>query len=101
MYKEVAFKTATLCNIMVAVAVMVTVIAITTMILNCSTGGLTRKMLAFKCFMVANLHYQLRIDNTKLPCYTLPPMQHHSFFRNLPTLSVRSCHLDVTPNSCK
>ena len=23
-------------------------------------------------------------DNTKLPCYTLPPMQHHSYFRNLP-----------------
>ena len=67
MYKEVAFKTATLCNIMVAVAVMVTVIAITTMILNCSTVGLTCKMLAFKCFMVANLYYQLRIDNTKYP----------------------------------
>ena len=25
-------------------------------------------------------------DNTKLPCYTLPPTQHLSFFRNLPTL---------------
>ena len=24
------------------------------------------------------------VDNTKLPCYTLPPTQHHSFFRNLP-----------------
>ena len=23
------------------------------------------------------------VDNTKLPCYTLPPTQHHSFFRNL------------------
>ena len=23
-------------------------------------------------------------DNTKLNCYTLPPMLHHSFFRNLP-----------------
>ena len=22
--------------------------------------------------------------NTELPCYTLPPTQHHSFFRNLP-----------------
>ena len=26
------------------------------------------------------------VDNTKLPCYTLPPMQHHNFFRNLPPL---------------
>ena len=26
-------------------------------------------------------------DNTKLPCYTLPPTQHHSFFRNLPLCS--------------
>ena len=26
------------------------------------------------------------VDNTKLPCYTLPPMQLHSFFRNLPSL---------------
>ena len=24
------------------------------------------------------------VDSTKLPCYTLPPTQHHSFFRNLP-----------------
>ena len=23
------------------------------------------------------------VDNTKLPYYTLPPAQHHSFFRNL------------------
>ena len=23
------------------------------------------------------------VDNTKLPCYTLPSTQHHSFFRNL------------------
>ena len=25
-----------------------------------------------------------RVDNTGLPCYTLPTTQHHSFFRNLP-----------------
>ena len=24
------------------------------------------------------------VDNTELPCYTLPPTQHHSFFRNQP-----------------
>ena len=28
------------------------------------------------------------VDNTKLPCYTLPPMQHHSFSGNLPPLSI-------------
>ena len=27
------------------------------------------------------------LDNTKLPCYTLPPMQHHSFLKNLSSLS--------------
>ena len=40
----------------------------------------------FKLFMVTNLCYQL-VDNAKLPCYIFPPMQHHSFFRNLPPLS--------------
>lgn len=34
---------------------------------------------------VANLCYQLD-ENTKLPYYTLPPTQNHSFFRNFPTL---------------
>ena len=24
------------------------------------------------------------VDNTKVPCYTLPPTQHYSFFTNLP-----------------
>ena len=26
------------------------------------------------------------VDNTELPCYTHPPLQHHSLFRNLPPL---------------
>ena len=26
------------------------------------------------------------LNNSKSPCYTLPPTQHHSFFRNLPPL---------------
>ena len=34
---------------------------------------------------VANLCYQLD-ENTKLPYYTLPPTQNHSFFRNVPLL---------------
>ena len=29
------------------------------------------------------------IDNTQLPCYTLPPTQHHSFLRNLPPFLAR------------
>ena len=28
------------------------------------------------------------VDNTKLPCYTLPPTQHHSFFRKLPPMFI-------------
>ena len=50
--------------------------------------------------MAANYHMLLRmireikvssdsVDNTQLPCYTLPPTQrhgHHSFLRNLPPL---------------
>ena len=26
------------------------------------------------------------VDNTKIPCYTLPPTQRHRFFKNLPLL---------------
>ena len=36
---------------------------------------------AFSLFTVSNLQNQH--DNTKLPCYTLLPMQHHNFFQNL------------------
>ena len=28
------------------------------------------------------------VDNTKLPCYTVPPMQPHSFFKNFPALFI-------------
>ena len=38
------------------------------------------------------------LDNSKLSCYTLPPRQHHSLFRNLPPLficlSVYLYHID-------
>ena len=36
------------------------------------------------------------VDNTQLPCYTLPPTQHHSFFGNLPPweLSVKNVCID-------
>ena len=40
------------------------------------------EMSALKLFTVANLRYQL----SSLPCYTLPPTQHHCFFRNLSSL---------------
>ena len=37
------------------------------------------------------------VDNTKLSCYTLPPTQHHSFFRNLPPLLL--CHINNNNNN--
>ena len=44
------------------------------------------------------------VDNSKLPCYTIPPTQHHSLFRSLPplffclSLSLFVClyHIDKT-----
>ena len=30
----------------------------------------------------------ISVNNTKLPCYTLPLTQHHSFFKNLPPLFI-------------
>ena len=48
--------------------------------LSCpSDEGLTLETSAFKLSTVASLRY-------KLSCYTLPPTQHHNFFRNLPSL---------------
>ena len=32
------------------------------------------------------IYFVNSVDNNKLPCYTLPPTQHHCFFRNLPPL---------------
>ena len=51
---------------------------------SCSDKGLMLETSAFSLFTVSNLKNQL--DNTKLPCYTLPRMQHHNFFQNLPPL---------------
>ena len=42
---------------------------------------------AWKLFTLANLQYISSGDNAKLPCYTLPTTQLHSFFRNLPPLT--------------
>ena len=43
-------------------------------------------------FMVANLCYH-SIDNTKLPCCTLPQMQHLNFYRNLSPLFTSQLYL--------
>ena len=52
-----------------------------------SDERLTLKTSALKLFTVVNLRYQL-VDNTELPCYTLPLTQHHSYFRNFPPLLI-------------
>ena len=51
--------------------------------------GLTLKILAFKLFTMANIYVINSDDNTKLPCYTLPLMQHQSLFGNLPPLHIK------------
>ena len=60
-----------------------------------------------KLFTVANLRLNL-INDTKLPFYTLPLTQHHSSFRNLPSLFIccwsastcNLCHLNLRICSC-
>ena len=37
------------------------------------------------------------IDNIKLPCYTLPPTQHHTFSRKLPPFTLSSTFPDNLP----
>ena len=50
------------------------------------------KGLCLKCQLFNSLRWPLylinSVDNTKLPCYTLPPTQHHSFCRKLPPLFI-------------
>ena len=53
----------------------------------CSDKGLTLEMAILKVFYSGQFSCQL-VDDTKLPCYTLPLMQHHSFFRNLSPLFI-------------
>ena len=60
-----------------------------------SDEGLTLETSAFKLFTVANLCFH-SFDNTKAPCYTLPPTQHHSFFRNLHPLFMCPSELDIS-----
>ena len=42
---------------------------------------------AFNSLQWLNNFINSNDNNTKLPCYTLQPTQHHSFFRNLPCYS--------------
>ena len=46
------------------------------------------KISALKLLMVTDVQMYITnsVDNTKLPCCTLPLTQHHNFFRNLPLL---------------
>ena len=53
----------------------------------CSEEGLMLQMSAFKLFTVA-IYIISSVDNTKWPCYTLPPLQHHRFLRNLTPLFI-------------
>ena len=48
------------------------------------------RLLHLKCQLLNSTQWPIYIinsvNNTKLPCYTLPLMQHQNFFRNLPPL---------------
>ena len=57
-----------------------------------SDKGLMLKTLALKLFTVANLHYQLSWWNQVYLAITPPIMQHHSFFRNLPSQTMKLVH---------
>ena len=41
------------------------------------------------------------VENTKLPCYTLPLMQQHSFFKDIPFNHMLTLLLDFCFNSAK
>ena len=48
----------------------------------CSKRQLLKSLL-WPIYIINSVH------NTKLPCYTIPPMHYHSFFRNLPSLFIK------------
>ena len=59
-----------------------------------SDVGLTLETSALKLFTMANLCYQ-PVDDPKLPYYTLPLTQHHSFFRNVYYWTVAQCNMEM------
>jgi len=44
--------------------------------------GLTLETSAFQIFQGGNSTFIKPFDKTRLSCLTLPPTQHHSFFKN-------------------
>ena len=59
---------------------------------NCSYEGLLRSKRQLLNPLPWPIYIINSVKNTKLPCYTLPLMQHHIFFRNLPPLPAQqSC----------
>ena len=58
------------------------------------------KMSVLKLFTEANLHFINLADNTKLPCYTLSLIQHHSFFKSLPFLSIWKITFETGKSFC-
>ena len=59
-----------------------------------SDEGLTLETSALKLFTMANLCYQ-PVDDPKLPYYTLPLTQYHSFFRNVYYRTVAQCNMEM------
>ena len=55
-----------------------------------SDEGLTLQMSALKLFTWP-IYVINSVDDPKLPYFTLPLTQHHSFFRNVPPLLLNSC----------
>ena len=53
---------------------------------NCSYEGLLRSKRQLLNPLPWPIYIINSVKNNKLPCYTLPLMQHHIFFRNLPPL---------------
>ena len=52
--------------------------------------GLRLETSAVELFTVVNLCYQL-VDNTKLPCYTIPPTLHRGFGKDLLPFKIMDC----------
>ena len=49
----------------------------------CSGESLMLEVSAFQVFHGGNSTFINSFDKTKFSCFTLPPMQHHSFIRNM------------------
>ena len=54
-------------------------------------AGLTIGRSAFQIFHGGNSAFINSSDKTKFSCFTLPPAQHHSFFRNKKFVNIEIC----------